>query len=213
MAFPVAEVVGTVTNLLGSILGSNSQVKALKQARTMLKEGYGNAREEISPWRQAGQQALDMLTEMTLAGPGEMTEDPGYQFEVSEGIKAAQRGAGSAGQLGTGAFKKRLTEWGQGLASTRYNDFFNRYRARIQDLGNLSNTGYGAATQTAGLYTNEAQGLADLQTGIGQARASGYTGMANSITGGLRDYQTSRYNDEYLNILKGASTKTPIYGG
>jgi hypothetical protein len=196
MAFPVLAAAGTVTNLLGSLLGSNEQAKQLKRAREALQKGYGSAREEISPWRQAGEQALNMLTEMTLAGPGDMTEDPAYKFQLSEGLKAAQRGAGASGQLGTGAFAKRLTEYGQGLASTYEDKFLDRYYKRLSSLGALSNTGYGAATNTANMYIGEGQGVADIQTGIGQARASGYTGAANSIYGGLKDWQTNQYLGE-----------------
>ena len=191
----IAAIAGGAISALASIFGSNEQAKQLKRARETLGKQYSKAQEQISPWRDAGAQALDMLTQMTLEGPGELTEDAGYQFEVAEGLKAGRRGGGAKGVLGTGAFAKRMTEWGQGLASTRYNDFFNRYRARLSDLGALSGTGLSAASESAGLYEREGQGLADLQTTTGQARASGYTGIANSIRGGLRDYQTSQYLD------------------
>ncbi len=189
------------TNILASIFGSREQAKQLKRARQALGEKYSLAQEQIAPWREAGQQALELLTQMTMEGPGELTDDPGYQFEVEEGLRAARRGGGAKGVLGTGAFAKRMTEWGQGLASTRYNDFFNRYRARLQDLGALSNTGRSAASESAGLYEREGQGLADLQTTIGQARASGYAGIAQGVMGGLRDYQTNRYLDDLKNEI------------
>ncbi len=181
---------GAVTNILASIFGTKAQTKALKQGIGTLEEGYEAAGEQVMPWREAGAQALEQLTQMTMAGPGEITEDPGYKFEVEQGMKGLQRYASARGQLGSGAQKKRIVEFGQGLASTRVSDFLDRYRQRLGDFKSLSDTGFSAAGQIAGQEERGAQTVADYQVGIGKARASGYAGAAGSVQTGLRDYYT-----------------------
>src|SRR3990167_1687634 len=187
--------ISAVTNILGSIFGTNAQTKSLKRARGTLTEGYDKALEGIVPWREAGQRALTTYEQMLAAGPGAITEDAGYNFELEQGLKARQRAAGAGGIRGSGAFQKRISEFSQGLASTRYNDFFNRYQVRLGNVARLMDTGYSADTQAANLQVGRATGSADYTTSIGQARASGYVGIANSLTGGLRDYQTEQYLD------------------
>jgi len=190
---PISAGIGAGINVLASLFGSSEQAKQLKRARGTIQEKYGEAQEAILPWREAGAQTLQQLVEMTFAGPGEITEDPGYKFELEQGAKSLKRYYAARGQRGSGAFARRMSEFSQGLASTRYNDFLNRYRQRLSDFGRLSDTGYSAATQSAGLSTREGDVLADLQTGIGTARASGYAGVANALTGGLRDYYTYKH--------------------
>lgn len=179
---------GMIPNILASIFGMKAQTKALRQGMGTLREGYEAAGEQVMPWREAGAQALEQLTQMTFAGPGEITEDPGYQFEVEQGMKGLQRYASARGQLGSGAQKKRIVEFGQGLASTRVRDFLDRYRQRLGDFRSLSETGFSAAGQIAGQEERGAQTIADYQTGIGRVRASGYAGIAGAAKTGLRDY-------------------------
>ncbi len=186
---------GMLPNILASIFGMKAQTKALRQGIGTLEEGYEAAGEQIMPWRDAGAQALEQLTQMTMAGPGEITEDPGYKFEVEQGMKGLQRYASARGQLGSGAQKKRIVEFGQGLASTRVSDFLDRYRQRLGDFKSLSDTGFSAAGQIAGQEERGATTIADYQTGIGRARASGYAGMAGAAKSGLRDYFKARQGD------------------
>lgn len=191
----IAAGISAVGNILGGIFAGRAQTKALKRARVSLAEGYDKAQEEIVPWREAGQRALTTYEKMLAEGPGAITEDAGYNFELEQGAKARQKYAQATGQRGTGAFAKRISEYSQGLASTRYNDFFNRYQARLANYAGLAQTGYSADTQAANLRVGRGEGIAGYTAGTGQARASAYTGIANSITGGLRDYTTNQYVD------------------
>ena len=183
---------GAATKGIAGALGSKSQTSAAKQARD-LERGYTEeSLSEIAPWREAGTRGLAEFEKMIFEGPGEMTEDPGYQFELSEGLKAFRRGASAKGTLGSGAHAKELVRYGQGLASKRYDQFLNRYRARLGDFGQLVGMGQRATEFGAGLRERTGQRAGAHQQDIGAARASGYANISNTISGGLRDITTLR---------------------
>ncbi len=182
--------VGTVGKVLSSIFGSKAKTKALNQAKQTMGLAYQSAIDTQTPWREAGKKALTEYEKLLYAGPGAITEDPGYKFELEQGTKMINRGSAAEGTLGSGARSKRLMQFGQGLASTRYNDFLARYRSRLGDFTGLMGAGEAADTRTAGLEVGKGSAISGIQTQIGDVKASGYGEIANSLTSGLRDYAT-----------------------
>lgn len=58
--------------------------------------------------------------------PPTMTDDPGYQFRLGEGLKSIERGAAAKGTLLTGGTLKGLQNYAQGLASQEYGQAYDR---------------------------------------------------------------------------------------
>ena len=83
-------------------MGSKAQTTAAKRARDFERGVHEESQAELTPWREAGTKALGEYENLLFAGPGEITEDPGYQFEFGEGVKAMNRQAASRGTLGSG---------------------------------------------------------------------------------------------------------------
>jgi len=186
MGVTTALALGTMaTKGIASAMGSRAQTRGAKQARDVERRYGAESQAELTPWREAGARGLSEYEKMIFAGPGEITEDPGYQFELSEGIKARERGASARGTLGSGAHAKGLVRFGQNLASTRYGDFLNRYRARLGDFGQLAGVGQRATEMGIGLRERLGQRVGGYQQDIGAARASGYYNLANVIGGGM----------------------------
>lgn len=104
---------------------------------------------------------------------------PGYQFRLSEGLKAAERSAAARGILGSGATLKALQRYGEGLASSEYENYANRLAA-------LAGVGQTATAGTAAVGSQAAGGIAQAYQNAGNARASAYqnTGQAISNTAG-----------------------------
>lgn len=104
---------------------------------------------------------------------------PGYQFRLSEGLKAAERSAAARGLLGSGATLKALQRYGEGLASSEYENYANRLAA-------LAGVGQTATAGTAAAGAQAAGGIAQAYQNAGNARASAYqnTGQAISNTAG-----------------------------
>lgn len=113
--------------------------QATGDANKTLADTLAEQRGLQNPYVQSGQTATQGL--MDLAGmfkpggqyggefsfdPTKIADDPGYQFQVAEGMKALQRAQAARGQvLGGGAVKDAL-RFSQGVASTSTNDAFRR---------------------------------------------------------------------------------------
>jgi hypothetical protein len=104
----------------------------------------------------------------------EWEKDPGYQWRMDEGIRARDRSAASKGMLLSGAQNKAITNWGQGLASEEYGNYFNRLAA-------LSGIGETAANQGASINADSASKAGLYTTQAGQARQSGYNALASAL--------------------------------
>lgn len=161
------------------------QREGLAQQRAM----FDKALELGQPYRLAGQNALqeyvDMLNGTPQAQQTKLESTPGYQFQMEEGTKALERGAASRSGVLNGAESKSLTRFGQGLASTTYNNFMDRL-ANLGTMGANSAAGAGSAavqtgTAQAGVlqgigntYMQAGQNIGSLRSQQGAAQASGY---------------------------------------
>ncbi len=67
---------------------------------------------------------------------GDFQADPGYEFRRQEGLRAVQNSAAAQTGALSGAAAKAMEQYGQGLASQEYNNFFNRRTQQANDLVN-----------------------------------------------------------------------------
>ncbi len=115
--------------------------------------------------------------------------DPGYEFRMSEGMKALERSAAARGGLMSGATMKGITRFGQDQASQEYQNAFNRYQVNRSNQLNPLQSMMGSGQTSANTLTSAAgqlgQGLAQSAVAQGAARASGYMNQANALTNAL----------------------------
>ena len=119
----------------------------------------------------------------------QFTQDPGYAFRLSEGMKGLERTAAARGGLLSGSTLKAAQRFGQDLASQEYQNAFNRYQTEraaqlnpLQSLAGVGQTSANTLTGVAGAYgAQTGQNLQD----IGSARASGYLGGQNALSSAL----------------------------
>jgi len=120
----------------------------------------------------------------------DFTADPGYAFRLSEGMKALDRTAAARGGLLSGATFKGAERYGQGLASDEYQRAYERYNTnRANQLNPLMGYATGPGMSATAASSGAAQNFGT-QTGqnlqdVGTARASGYLGSANALSGAL----------------------------
>jgi hypothetical protein len=81
---------------------ANTQVAAADRAAQLQQQQFDKNIELQAPWREAGVNALGKLQSGDVMGQ----MDPGYQFRLSEGMKALDRTAASRGGLLSGATLK-----------------------------------------------------------------------------------------------------------
>jgi hypothetical protein len=175
--------------------GAREQAKATERAAELQYQQFRESTALQEPWREAGQQALNKLAPLmdyTAFGMDQFKADPGYAFRLGEGTKALERSAAARGGLLSGGTGKALQRFGQEFGSQEYTNAFNRYQteraARLQPLQSLAGLGQTSAQQIGQQGMQTASNVGDLMGSGAAARASGYVGTANALTGGLNTY-------------------------
>ena len=182
-------------------------------AGTLDEAGLSSAIQAAMAQDQAAQQAYQAQQQSPEFGKyardfgmQDFQQDPGYAFRMSEGLKALDRQAAARGGLISGAALKGAQRYGQEAASQEFTNAFNRYQTnranQLQPLESLMGTSQTAANtlgQAAGKY---AQGAGEAYMGAGAARASGYMGGANALTGAMNRGFNQYADQQFLNNMK-----------
>ena len=181
----------------GAKSAASTQAGAADQASQLAYQQYQQTRDDQAPWRAAGQTALSQLSG-GLADGGQFTKnftmddytaDPGYQFRLSEGQKGVNNAATAAGSKYSGATLKALARFNSDQASQEYGKAYDRYNTDqtndFNRLASVAGLGQTATSQTAAAGQAATQTAAQAIQNAGTARASGYVGTANAITGTL----------------------------
>ena len=213
-----AAVVGAAT-VAGSMYSSKQASKAAKtqaasadRASQIQQENFEQTREDLMPYKQAGDTALGQLMgQMTPDGYFNQTytgqdiySDPSYQFRLQQGQDAIQSSAAAQGGLLSGATLKALQNYGQESASQEYSNAYNRFNAdqtnRYNRLSNLVGIGQNAAAQVGNAGAQTAQAIANNTMQGANALAAGQIGSANAWTDGAQ--QLGSLATAYLNNKK-----------
>ena len=190
-----ATVVGAVIGSKASSKAAGVQAAAADRASELQREQFERQVELQAPWRQAGERALGKLeaaSEYTPFGAAQFQADPGYAFRLSEGQKALDRQAAARGGLISGGALKAAQRYGQEAGSQEYQNAFNRYQtertARLGPLQSLAGVGQTSVNQLGAAGQSMATGMGEAIGAGAQARASGYMGTANAVSGGIGQY-------------------------
>jgi hypothetical protein len=170
----------------------------------------------ISPYYQpyvnAGQNSLSTLMNQyntLLTNPGQtmnmlgsgFQQSPGYQFQMNQGMNAANSAAAAGGMLGTGAHQVNSANIASNLANQDYYNYLNKtlglYGQGLSGTEGLNQMGYGASNELAqslaGNLMNQA-GMAYSGTqNQNQANADQY-GRLMGLIGGIGGIGSGLYN-------------------
>ena len=222
MAWMAAATIGA--GLLGARSASRAadvQAQATQSAQDAQERMFNKQVELQEPFRQAGIGALNKLippSDYTKFGMDQFTQDPGYAFRLSEGMKALDRTAAQRGGLLSGSTLKGAQRYGQDLASQEYMNAFNRYQternAQLNPLQSLAGLGQTSTNALSGMAGQMGQNYATGYGNMGQARASGYLGGANALTSALGTGLNYSQNQQYINRLPipGGAGNSSLYG-
>lgn len=189
----------------------NLQYKAAQDAATQQMAMFQQMQGNLKPYMTAGTNALTQMQGLTGTNPGGnpltapltapfeewnptqagLEATPGYQFALSQGLKAGQnrltvQGLGESGPAVTGAI-----DYATGMASGTYQQQFQNYNVERGNywnqnqsiynmLAGITQTGQNAAAGTgvAGIQTGGA--ISNLMTGGAAALGAGGLGSANA---------------------------------
>lgn len=143
-------------------------------------------------------------------------QDPGYQFRLSEGMKALESSASARGNLLSGGTLKGIQRYGQDMASQEYQNAFNRYQAEragtLNPLQSLAGVGQSTANTLGTMGMNYANQAGEAYQGGANARASGYVGQANAIGNTIGNLSNMYYQNQLMNRVFPAKTSSTAGG-
>jgi len=176
---------------------AKTQAASADQATQLQREMFNKQLELQQPYQEAGVNALAKMQKGVVSD----YMDPSYQFRLGEGMKALERNAAARGGLISGGALKAAQRYGQDYASQEFGNAYNRLAA----MAGIGQTATGAMSNAAGNFgVNAGQNY----MGAANARASGYVGGANALTGGLGQYMNYTQGQNLINSLN----RNPAYG-
>ena len=192
---------------------ASTQAAAADRAAELQNQQFQQTREDLAPYRAAGQTALNalipMATNYKMFGMDTFSKDPGYGFRLAEGQKTLDRQAAARGGLISGSALKAAQRYGQEMGSQEYTNAFNRYQternAQLNPLQSLAGVGQTTSQQLGQFGAANAANVGNYLTGGAAANAAGQVGAANAFTGGLSTYINYNQGNNLVNALRNRS--------
>ena len=177
--------------IYGANKSADAMADAIEQATALQERQMRLAKQQFTPYAQAGTEALGQYQgnignqptyQNTLAN---LVNDPGYQFRLQQGQQTLENSAAARGNLLSGATLKDLTGYAQGMASQEgqaaYARDFNAFNNTQNQLANLMQQGFNASGQIVGTGQTSANNLANLALMGGESQGNMYMGRANAL--------------------------------
>ncbi len=223
-----AAVIGAgVIGAAGSMYAGSQQAGAQRNAANTQRGMFDTIRGQEQPFMDAGYGATSRLSTLlgtggdpNAPGYGDLTrsftaqdylnnKDPGYDFQLKTGAQALRNadtpGVGSL----SGAALKDLMGFNQNMASTGFQNAFDRYQTTMGNTYNrlmgLSTLGQNAASNTGAAGTTLGTGIAQAGAAAGASTAAGTLGATGSLAGGANTLAGMMY----LNGGNGVANTTP----
>jgi hypothetical protein len=217
----VAGAVGGLASAGASLFGSSEAASAQKKAAQIAAQTqmamYNQTRADLAPYRDigsyAGNQLTNRLTELTspiTMDRATLERTPGYQFNLSQGLKAAQNSAAARGLGLSGAAIKGATNYATGLADSTYQNQFNNAVTNQTNAFNklLATTSLGASSAGQQASANQATGtnLSSIAVGSGSQQAAAAMSGANAVGSGINSAAQSYMLAPIYNKLLGGDS-------
>lgn len=225
-----AGLAGSAISASGAKSAANTQAQAADNASQLQWQQFQQMQQNLQPYMNLGtsnipgmQAQLGKLQGMNFSfNPTEdqLSQTPGYQFTLQQGLKNTNNALAAKGLNLSGAQAKGISNYTTGLADQTYQQQYqNALQQFMTNYGVQSDT-YNRLSGLVGLGQNSAAGVgnAGLQTANqagnyltqgANAQAAGTIGTANAINGGLGSLSGSGLLYSMMNQGNGSN----IYGG
>lgn len=217
-----AGVVGAGATAYSASQAAGAQEDAAAQANALQQGMYNQTRKDLLPYNTAGQNALTKAQGMSDTGfnfaPTEanLQQTPGYQFNMSQGLKSTQNSAAARGLGSSGAAVKGAASYATGLADSTYQNQFNNalssWQTNYNALMGQSQLGENAAAQTGAYGTQTGSSMAQNTIGAGNAAAGAYMATGNALTSAANTIPAAMMYSNLYGSQNGLYGGTPTYG-
>lgn len=199
-------VIGAGAQIYGANKAAQTQSNTAKEVAGMQREQYQQTREDLAPYRAAGEDAttrlrsrLSELTTPISVNPQDFLNTDYYKFLEKQGLKTIGNSAAARGLASSGAALKGIAAFAKGLNAQEWKTNFDMQNINQTNaytrLKALVDTGAGAATGTGVLGEKAAYNAGTALTSGANAQAAGYNATGSAISnlasniGGYAMYQ------------------------
>ena len=179
-----------------SLAGSQAQINFEQQA-------LSQATAQNAPYAAAGTPAVSELSSLLKPGGSagfDLSTLPGFKFQMDQGTSAIENSGAARGTQLSGNTLQSLDQFGQGVASTN----FNQYLSQIAGLTQIGQSSANNTATAAGNLLTTAGGAANQGiVGAGNAQAAGIVGSTNAITSPLNQQVNNWEQQQMLSQLLG----------
>ena len=171
------------------------QADAGTQSIAMQQRMFDTSQANLQPFMQGGASALSSLSGKFADGSlgGNFTpqdflnnKDPGYAFQLNQGNQALQNSQAARDGVLSGPAMKGLIDYNQGMASTGYQNAYNRWLSSQNNtygqLSGVAGIGANAAATQANNSQKFAGSIGGTMEGRGNVLGSGVVGQANNYS-------------------------------
>ncbi len=205
---------------------ANKQFQAAQNATQLQQQIYENNQANLSPYMQQGAAANSRLSDLLgtsgnsgAAGYGSLTsgftaqdylsnQDPGYQFQLQQGNQALTNSLAAQNGVLSGSAVKDLINFNQGMASTGYQNAWNRWNTQqgntYQRLSGLAGLGENAAAMSGNQGIQTGANIGNTMTSGANALAAGQIGSANAYAGAINGIGNNLSQWAMLNSMQQA---------
>ena len=162
------------------------QQASTDQQLNLLTQMYNQQRQDSTPYREAGQQAVGQFAGQVGGG---FQTSPGYEFAQNEAMRGVMANQSARGLVNSGSTLRALQDRSVGLANQEYGNYMNRL-ASLAGLGQTASSGQAGqmyGQQAAGVMGQGTQAANNYMTQGAGAAASGQVQGANALMGGANN--------------------------
>lgn len=199
-----AAAIGGGLNYLASEDASRRAGHASEASMRQQLDMFNRMRADLAPYMATGAGATSRLSALLPGLTSNFTydpnQDPSTMFRFGMGREAVDASAAARGGYFSGATGRALTDYGQGFASTEYQNAFLRDQAQKQNIYNI-------LSGTASMGESAAAGVGSTGVGVGTnigatgLNVAGYQGgLTRDLYGGFAN-DISSGKDAYLRYL------------
>lgn len=232
-------VAGAIANMVGTVVGgiqtrnavqnaTEAQESADQKAQALelqnQQSGVNFQTNELQglttaeqPYQQLGQTSANAYANLvnnpfTAPTLQQAENTPGYQFNLQQGTQAINEQAAATGNLNSGNTGVALQKYGQGLASTTYQQAYqnalNQYQTNLGAAAGGTNFGLSSTGQLGAFGQAASNNLSNLYLTGGQQQATQLNNYGNAVAAG--DIGSA---NAWNSMIQGLQNENPYGGG
>lgn len=197
-----AGIAGAVGSVASGAMASSGQKAAANTQAQAIQQEQAMAQPFVSMGQGAGNELMAELQSGAIGQPAptttaDISQMPGYQFTLQQGLLSTQNAAAAQGLGVSGAALMGAANYATGLAQSNYQNYFSDYWAnqmnRYNMLAGITGMGSSAAVGAGSNLGQSAAAQGQAQAGAAQASAAGIQGATSSLASIPASYAMTNY--------------------